>query len=341
MTYLRSATIAGCWALTLAVFSWTAASQAMDITVTSAPITMFKGAAFGEPVDGLIWRGGLEMRSDASEFGGLSGITVTGPEHQIAMVSDVGHFISGQLFYDTKGAPVELVGVRVTAIQNSGGTDLPRAFARDAEAIDTIYRNGVASAVRVGFENLTRVADFDLVDHRPDGAAREVVIPSWLSALRNNNSLEAVCIAPATSPIAGSTLLITEGATVESGNFAAFMLGKRDRGDFSLVRSPGLNPTDCAFLPNGDLLVLERGTGFLSFVMQIRRIKSEDVKPGAAFDGEVILSASGGEIDNMEGLVVHPGPGGSTRITLVSDDNFNDWERSLLLEFSLPETPVQ
>ncbi len=30
-------------------------------------------------------------------------------------------------------------------------------------------------------------------------------------------------------------------------------------------------------------------------------------------------------------------PDGATRITLVSDNNFNDWERSLLLEFSLPE----
>ena len=34
---------------------------------------------------------------------------------------------------------------------------------------------------------------------------------------------------------------------------------------------------------------------------------------------------------------VHTLPSGETRITLVSDDNFNDWERSLLLEFSLPK----
>jgi len=29
--------------------------------------------------------------------------------------------------------------------------------------------------------------------------------------------------------------------------------------------------------------------------------------------------------------------GGETRVTLVSDNNFNDWERSLLLEFTLPQ----
>jgi hypothetical protein len=37
----------------------------------------------------------------------------------------------------------------------------------------------------------------------------------------------------------------------------------------------------------------------------------------------------------MEGVAVHPGPGGETRITLISDNNFNDWERTLLLEFAL------
>jgi hypothetical protein len=34
---------------------------------------------------------------------------------------------------------------------------------------------------------------------------------------------------------------------------------------------------------------------------------------------------------------VHPGPDGQTRITLISDDNFNEWERNLLLEFTLPD----
>jgi len=35
----------------------------------------------------------------------------------------------------------------------------------------------------VGFENLTRVADFDLVNGIPAGAAHEVLIPDWLRAV--------------------------------------------------------------------------------------------------------------------------------------------------------------
>lgn len=331
MVWWRSISLAGCWMLGMCM-----TVSAMDITVTSAQISKFKGVEYGQRVDGLIWRGGLQMQSTSEKFGGLSGITFTGTNFQFAMVSDIGNFVSGKLFYDAKGAPVELVGVHVDAIQNSSGQELPRAFAKDAEAVEVIYREGIPSAVRVGFENLTRVADFDITNGRPGGAAREVSIPSWLTNLRTNKSLEAVCIAPAASPISGSTLLITEGKEAGNGDFAAFMLGKKDRGEFTFVKSPGLNPTDCAFLPNGDLLVLERGTGFLSFVMQLKRINGGDVRPGAALRGEVILSASGGEIDNMEGLAVHDGPDGMPRITIISDDNFNDWERSLLFEFSLP-----
>ncbi len=320
---------------TALVFTLAARSLAEEITVTAVPVESFKGAAFGQKVDGLIWRGGVQLNSDAMQFGGLSGIAFT-TNDKLAAVSDKGWFISGQLIYDEQGRPLELIGVDASAIENSKGAALPRAFARDAEGIAPIERDGVVAAVRVSFENLTRVADFDVTDGRPGGAAREVPIPDWLSQLRTNRSLEAVCIASPGSPVAGSTMLITEDDETPDGNIRAYMRGHRDQGDFNVVKTPGLNPTDCAFLPNGDMLLLERGTGLLGFVMQIRRIRAEDVKPGNTINGEVVLAASGGSIDNMEGIAVHEGPSGETRITLVSDDNYNDWERTLLLEFSLP-----
>lgn len=323
--------IAGMIALSGAVTSATA----MDASINTTQIENFTGVAYGQKVDKLVWRGGLVMTSPIPEFGGLSGITFTGA-NQLAMVTDQGNFISGHLIYDEAGVPLGLGGVDIHPIQNSKGVELPRKFARDAEAIETIVRNGAPAAVRVGFENLTRVADFALTKGIPGGAAREVAIPQWLSNLRNNSSLEAVCIAPPASPVAGSTILIAENARSNS-DYSAFMLGNRDRGELAINRTPGLDPTDCAFLPNGDLLVLERGVAFLAFSMQVRRIPATEVRPGNKLTGEVILSVSGGDIDNMEGIAVHTGPNGDTRITIISDDNFNDWERSLLLEFSLPE----
>jgi len=328
------ATGAGC--LSLAVLAQSDPEAAQE-TITAVQITTFMGAAVGQPVQGLIWRGGIEMQSPSDAFGGLSGLGFTGPDHRLVMVSDRGNFVSGQLIYDEANQPLSLVGVRVDPIQNSKGNELPRAFARDAEAMAVIIRDDQPAAIRVGFENLTRVADFQLVDAIPDGPAREVTIPDWLSETRTNASLEAVCIAPPLSPIAGSTLLLTEGVIDDDGQHSAWLLGQNDKGPLSYISSDGTNPTDCAFLPNGDLLVLERGVVLLSFTMRLKRIPAAEVKPGAHLQGEVLLQASGGDIDNMEALAVHTGPDGNTRITIVSDNNFNDWERNLLLEFSLPE----
>jgi hypothetical protein len=315
----------------------TAATMAAEETVSAVPISTFMGAKIGERVQKLIWRGGLELQSAADNFGGLSGLGFVDNEGRLVMVSDRGQFVSGQLIYDEAARPASLVGVRIEPIQNSRGAALPRAYARDAEALAVIVRDGKAAAVRVGFENLTRVADFALVDGRPQGAAREVNIPGWLSDTRTNETLESVCIAPPASPIAGSTLLLTEGVLDEAGRHVAWLLGVNDRGPLTYASHPGTDPTDCAFLPNGDLLVLERGIALITFHMRLKRVPAAEVRPGAHLQGEILLESSGAAIDNMEALAVHTAPDGSTRITIVSDNNFNDWERNLLLEFSLPD----
>lgn len=336
----RATRLAGASLLILSAFATLTGLAAIgvhaeDLTVTSLPVNTFLSARVGERVQGLVWRGGMEMQSQEDTFGGLSGIGFTGPNQKLVMVSDRGNFVSGQLLYDDQVRPIGLIGVRIEPIQNSKGAELPRAYTRDAEAMAVVTRNGQPAAVRVGFENLTRVADFALVDGRPQGAARDVSIPKWLSDTRTNETLEAVCIAPPASPVAGSTLLLTEGIMTDEGEHAAYLLGKNDKGPLSYISGSGTNPTDCAFLPDGDLLVLERGVALLAFKMRLVRIPAAEVKPGAHLRGEPLLQTTGGDIDNMEGLAVHTAPDGSTRITIISDNNFNDWERSLLFEFSL------
>jgi hypothetical protein len=326
----------GLAALVMALLA-SAPAAAEQATVTAVQLGRFQGAAVGQPVQGLVFEGGLQLSSVTDTFGGLSGIGFVGTEGRLVMVSDRGNFVSGQLIYDERGRPLSLVGVDISPIKNSKGDDLPRAYARDAEALAVIERADNKSVVRVGFENLTRVADYHLENGIPQGPAREVAIPAWLSAERTNQSLEAVCVAPASSPIAGSTLLLTEGVITGDGAHSAWLLGKSDKGPLTYRSGSGTNPTDCAFLPNGDLLVLERGLSLLTFAARLVRIAAPDVKPGAEMAGTVLFEGVGGDLDNMEGVAVHTTATGQTRITLISDDNFNDWERSLLLEFSLPE----
>jgi hypothetical protein len=310
---------------------------AAEVTVTAAPVTRFNGVELDQPVGKLIFRGGMTLQSADDTFGGLSSVTETGPHQRVAFVTDRGQFVSGQLAFDDTDRLIGLIGVNIEPMHNSSGEILPRQFARDAEGMDTIWRDGVPVAVRVSFEHLTRVADFAITDGRPGGAAREVPVPEWIGEERHNVSLESVCIAPAASPVAGSTLLLMEDVVDAEGNHRGELLGVNDKGPIGYVNSPVVNPTDCAFLPNGDLLVLERGISLFAFVMNLRRVPAAQVRPGSIMSGELLLSAQGSEVDNMEALMVYRTPGGEMRILMGSDDNFNDWQRTLILEFALPE----
>ncbi|VAW22934.1 hypothetical protein MNBD_ALPHA12-1728 [hydrothermal vent metagenome] len=309
-------------------------ASAASSAISATPIIKYRSVDPGSQVDKVIWRGGLVLEGP-EKFGGISGITFI-DQTRFIMVSDRGLFVSGSLSHSDDGRPKALENVKFTPVTNSKGAPLPKNYSRDSEAITSVYRNGQPVAVRVGFENLTRVADFALVNGRPAGAAREVVIPKWISAIRTNQSLESVCFASSASLIAGSTLLLLEKYIVDGAN-SGWILGNRDKGPVSLTLADGFKPTDCAFLPDGDLVVLERGIGFLSFTMQVRHIKADQVKAGAVMAGEVILTGYGGDIDNMEGIGVRIAKDGSTRLVIVADNNFNSWERSLLLEFELVE----
>ncbi|MDP2780519.1 esterase-like activity of phytase family protein [Devosia sp.] len=322
--------------LALALLAGTPPLTAAEVAVRATQISSFGETALDGTFGQLIFRGGLALVAQDDTFGGLSGLTSTGSNQQVSFVTDRGSFVAGQLAYDESGRLFGLIGVTVEPMQNSQGDPLPRQYAKDAEGIDTIYRNGEPVAVRVVFEHLTRVADFDLIEGVPGGPAREVSIPQWLTDLRTNASLESVCVAPPASPIAGSTLLLTEDHDDGAGHHSGWLLGQADKGPISYQKDPVVYPTACAFLPNGDLLVLERGVSMLSFAMTLRRVAAADVRPGAVMAGELLLAANGSEIDNMEALAVHTAPDGELRILIGSDNNFNDWQRSLLLEFALP-----
>jgi hypothetical protein len=70
--------------------------------------------------------------------------------------------------------------------------------------------------------------------------------------------------------------------------------------------------------------------------MRLRRIGGEAVEAGATLDGELLLDAGmTSQIDNMEGLAIHQDAGGRTILTVVSDDNHNAFQRTLILQFAL------
>ena len=197
-------------------------------------------------------------------------------------------------------------------------------------------RNG---QVLVGYEGKHRV------DVHPDpGFAHSgprdslpILIPR--RELRINRGLETVAVSPQSGPLEGGVVVVAELSLDQNGNLFAAVLDGPRQGIFSVARDGNYAVTDGAFLPDGDLLLLERRFNFADGLgMQIRRIKADAIKPGATVEGAVIMQADMGyQIDNMEGLDIIAGPGGDTRVIVVSDDNHSILERNLMLEFRLVE----
>jgi hypothetical protein len=164
-------------------------------------------------------------------------------------------------------------------------------------------------------------------------------MPQSFKAMSGRDGAEAIAVAPASAPLAGSVVVVAEVARNGDGDTRGWIVGGPSPGSFALHRFDDYDVTDADFLPGGDLLLLERKYGFpYGIAARIRRIASEDLKPGRTVDGPVIFEATlGYQIDNMEGLAITSGPDGETLIALLSDNNQNPLQRTLLLYFALVE----
>jgi hypothetical protein len=166
-----------------------------------------------------------------------------------------------------------------------------------------------------------------------------VQVPPAAKRLPSNRGMEALGVVPAGHPLAGALVAISERSGKEDEPTSGFIIGGRQPGTFQVIRRDGYDITDLAFLPGGDMLLLERWYRPLRGVgMRIRRIAGASLRPGARLDGQILIEADlGQEIDNMEGMAVHL-EGGRTIITLISDDNFSTFlQRTVLLEFELAQ----
>jgi hypothetical protein len=168
---------------------------------------------------------------------------------------------------------------------------------------------------------------------------RPVSLPAEARRLPANSGLEAIAMVPDGLPEAGRLAALAERAGDGPTSPGFILNGSGPNGPtsgrFDYVRRDGFDVTDMAFLPDGRALVLERRFGWLSgLAIRLRLVAKGAIRSGARLDPEPVLTADmGEEIDNMEGLAVHLRPDGTTRVTLLSDDNFSSWQRTLLLEF--------
>ncbi|PTW55774.1 hypothetical protein C8N35_11299 [Breoghania corrubedonensis] len=287
----------------------------------------------------LKWLGGGVLSSPNPHMGGLSGLEGLDGGRRMLSISDNGLWFSFDLDIDGNGAPVGIGKAWVAPMLDKAGNPMIRKSEADSEGLALRPRAGGGNDYLVSFEGVPRIYAYHDETALPDTG--QFPLPGDIRRhLGSNRGLEALAYAT-TGPLAGSTVAIGELDKLRDDRLPGWIFdahGKRV--SFSLLSSDNYAATDAAFLPGGDLLLLERRFNLAQGVgMRIRRFPAARLKGADGLEGKVLVEADlSYQIDNMEGLSVDVDEAGRVLLTVISDDNRSILQRTLLLRFELVES---
>lgn len=268
---------------------------------------------------------GWHLVSPHSRFGGFSALARTGPG-DFLLVGDNGH--ATRLALDSRGA---VSSVRIRALPTVDGRPARKSMA-DTEAMYIDPATGKVWLALEGVNEIWRLdADLSKIESR-----RKLPKPYW----RANRGPEAMA-----RLADGRTVVFSEDtyrdprgreALIYTGDPAApgpapvrFFYDSDGRGLVS----------DAAALPDGRFLLVHRRLGFDPvFTTIVAIVDPADIRRDAVVRARTIGRVPRPLAENYEGATVSV-EGGRTFLWLVADDNFNVWQRSLLLQFELVDLP--
>ncbi|MBE1707052.1 MULTISPECIES: esterase-like activity of phytase family protein [Mesorhizobium] len=310
-----------------------AGSAAVEpVEVSSRPITEFRIGRTDKQFGSLEFVGGLEMTSKSRDFGALSAFRFLKAGSDFIGVADTGYWFFGTVARDADRRPVGIQSFRMQQMVDQGGQPIDEKWEVDAEGL--AVKDGIAT---VGFERNHRVSQFRIDPQNMKAPYRQLDFLVPARELRQNRGFETVTHANPNGQHAGGLVVVSEKSLDKAGNIYAAIIEGPHKGVFTVKRNGDFDITDGAFLPDGDLLLLERSfTMAGGLKMRLRRIHGESVEKGAVADGPVLLDTDMGyQIDNMEGLDVWMRDDGAVMVSLISDDNHSILQRNLYLEFIL------
>jgi hypothetical protein len=265
----------------------------------------------------LIWLGGWAVTSNDARLGGISALQVEAGE--ALAVSDAGWRIRFAL-------PPGRNPARAEAAMIAEGPGPPGDKAnRDVESL--VVHGGQAW---VGYEQFNAVWRYDARSFARRASADPPAMKDW----SDNAGPEAmVRLAD------GRFLVFAEG---EGGDSEAVLFA----GDPATAGTPalrlryrppeGYRITDAAPLPDGRLALLNRRVSlFHGFTAKLVLATLPGLVEGALIRGDVAAAFEGAATrDNLEALSVTR-EGGRTILWIASDDNYNPFQRTLLMKFAL------
>jgi hypothetical protein len=270
---------------------------------------------------------GWRLSSSNAMFGGFSSLAVTGPD-RFQLVADNGYWARFAVLPGDRVADA-----RIGKIPVPGG-NVGKKSKSDVEALLFDPATGQS---RVALEFVNEVWRLDPTLGRIESRAA-LPRPRW----PKNSGPEAMARLPD-----GRIVIFSENADDDPrGREAQLFEGDPSvpgtRAQRFLYDAEGKGAVSGATtLPDGRILLVHRRVGFNPvFTTTVAIVDPADIRPGAVLRSRTIGRVPGALADNYEGAAVTT-DGARIFLWLVSDDNFNRWQRSLLVQFELVGLPVR
>ena len=299
------------------------------VRIAATPIPLHQDKPEIARVGRLLYRGGLELRAHDRRFGGFSGLLVSPDGRRLIAISDHGFWLRARIVR-ANGRLTGLRDARMGRLLGPRGRALRGAW-RDAESLARRRGGGLT----VSFERHHRLLAYRGGRHGPRRPSR-LAPPDGIQRARSNKGMEAM-----TRLAGGGLLVLTEGLGAGPGLIRGWLRTPAGKSGtwrpLAYVRTGAFLPTGADLLPNGDVVVLERAVSFpLGVDIRLQRLDRRDIVPGARLAGrEIARLAAPFNVDNFEGIAAYRGAKGKTLLYLISDDNYQPLQRTLLMMFEL------
>ena len=311
-----------------------AVPAASVLPVTTTPLPFNRDDPAQDRVGDLLFMGAVQIRSSNPLFGGISALR-SGLGDRMLAVSDTGNWLA----FDTVERDGRLIGIanaRIAPIRQPDGKAAATKADGDAEALEWDPATGAATIV---YEQDHRLVHFTGID-----AARTAsfaAIPSRIERLAGmagwapNGGGEALAVLPG-----GARIVISETALRPDGSHQALLTEAGITTEIGIAGVADHSPTDAIALDSHRLLVLNRR--FTLTMGQGAALTLVDLTP--ALGPSPLRSMLGARVlarwqppltlDNMEGLALRR-RGNKTFVYVISDDNLNGLQRTVLMKFAL------
>ena len=292
------------------------------VELKSIKINLFPTDLENISLNKLKFVSGIEIKSNHPDFGGLSGLIINEDKSLIA-VGDQGIWLTGKIKIDENGKLVEIINGRLGHLKGNENNPLYKLGKSytDAESIEP-YNNKFV----VSFERKHRILIFnDIFLHSEIFYDRIKYLD-----LPDNGGIEAM------APLKNNSIfLLSENLIHPDDKIAGYLLSDNKLKKVYVKKNGSFKPTDMSNLPDGNILLLERSFSPVRGVSaRISVIKYEDLKPNSVilpFTLDTLKPPM--VVDNFEGISFLKLNDGGYYIFILSDDNFNFLQKTLLYQF--------